>query len=89
MQLEFVYSIFDEPTTNDSIVKEQTKKILSRRELSILELVASGNNSEEIGKTLTISKTTVQTHRRNMLKKTGLNNTQQLVGWGYREKLLK
>lgn len=70
-------------------MKEEKNRVLSKRELSILELVASGKNSEEIGKTLTITKTTVQTHRRNMLKKTGMNNTQQLVGWGYREKLLK
>lgn len=63
--------------------------VLSKRELTILELVASGNNSEQIGKVLTISTSTVQTHRRNMLKKTGMNNTQQLVGWGYREKILK
>jgi DNA-binding CsgD family transcriptional regulator len=70
-------------------MKAGEKKLLSRRELTILELVASGNNSEQIGKALTITKTTVQTHRRNMLRKTGLNNTQQLVGWGYREKLLK
>jgi DNA-binding CsgD family transcriptional regulator len=70
-------------------MKAAEKKLLSRRELTILELVASGNNSEQIGKALTITKTTVQTHRRNMLRKTGLNNTQQLVGWGYREKLLK
>ena len=69
-------------------MKEEKKKLLSKRELTILEMVASGNNSEQIGKTLTISKTTVQTHRRNMLRKTGLNNTQQLVGWGYRLKLL-
>jgi DNA-binding CsgD family transcriptional regulator len=70
-------------------MKAGEKKLLSRRELTILELVASGNNSEQIGKALTITKTKVQTHRRNMLRKTGLNNTQQLVGWGYREKLLK
>ena len=71
------------------MLKEVSKKILSKRELTILELVASGNSSEQIGIALMISKTTVQTHRRNMLRKTGLNNTQQLVGWGYREKLLK
>lgn len=71
------------------MLKEVSKKILSKRELTILELVASGNSSEQIGIVLTISKSTVQTHRRNMLKKTGFNNTQQLVGWGYREKLLK
>ena len=61
---------------------------LSRREITILQQVAMGNTSEQIAAVLNISKATVQTHRRNMLKKTGFNNTQQLVGWGYREKLL-
>lgn len=66
---------------------EQPK--ISRRELTVLQQVAMGNNSEQIGKILSITKTTVQTHRRNMLKKTGFTNTQQLVGWAYREKLLQ
>jgi len=70
-------------------MKEKEKKILSTRELKILELVAKGFTSEKIGEILTIAKTTVQTHRRNMLRKTGINNTQELVGWGYRNQLLK
>lgn len=64
------------------------KKQISKRELEILELVAKGYTSEKIGQELHIAKSTVQTHRRNMLAKTGFSNTLQLVGWAYREKLL-
>ena len=69
-------------------MKAAIQKILSKRELNILELVALGFNSEQIATALTIAKSTVQTHRRNMLRKTGFHNTNQLVGWGYRLKLL-
>ena len=70
-------------------MKEDVKKIISTREMKILELVAKGYTSEKIGEMLAIAKTTVQTHRRNMLRKTGINNTQELVGWGYRNQLLR
>lgn len=70
-------------------MKTATKKPISKRELKILALIARGYSSEKIGQVLAIAKTTVQTHRRNMLRKTGFNNTQQMVGWGYRLGLLK
>ena len=70
-------------------MKEDVRRIISSRELKILELVAKGYTSEKIGEMLAIAKTTVQTHRRNMLRKTGINNTQELVGWGYKNQLLR
>lgn len=63
--------------------------VLSKSELKVLDLVANGFTSESIGPKLEITKNTVQTHRRNMLRKTGFNNTQQLVGWAVREGLVK
>lgn len=62
---------------------------LSRSELKVLDLVMKGFTSEMIGQKLNIAKSTVQTHRRNMLRKTRFNNTQQLVGWAVREGLVK
>jgi len=62
---------------------------LSRSELKVLDLVMKGFTSEMIGRKLNIAKSTVQTHRRNMLRKTRFNNTQQLVGWAVREGLVK
>ncbi|SHG51034.1 regulatory protein, luxR family [Flavobacterium fluvii] len=63
--------------------------VLSKSELKVLTLICNGYTSETIGLKLGITKSTVQTHRRNMLRKTGFKNTQQLVGWAVREGFLK
>ena len=68
---------------------DKEQRSLSKSELKVLELVGKGFTSEAIGVQLDITKTTVQTHRRNMLRKTQFNNTQQLVGWAVREGLMK
>lgn len=52
---------------------------LSPRELEILELLAKGKTSKEIAENLFISKTTVDTHRRNLLEKTGCRSTSELL----------
>lgn len=59
--------------------------VLSKSELKVLALICNGYTSENIGLKLGITKSTVQTHRRNMPRKTGFKNTQQLVGWAVRE----
>lgn len=63
--------------------------VLSKSELKVLALICNGYISETIGVKLGITKSTVQTHRRNMLRKTGFKNTQQLVGWAVRERVVK
>ncbi|HEY8659330.1 MAG TPA: helix-turn-helix transcriptional regulator [Hanamia sp.] len=70
-------------------MKEQDKPLLSKQEINVLGLVSQGFISQQIAETLAITRLTVQTHRRNMLRKTGFNNTQQLVGWAVREGLVK
>lgn len=52
---------------------------LSQRELEILSWVARGRTSAEIGRELYISKATVDTHRRNILAKTGFTNSVELT----------
>lgn len=64
-------------------------KAISKAESKVLDLVAKGFTSETIGQKLGITKSTVQTHRRNMLRKTGFINTLQLVGWAVKEGLIK
>lgn len=67
----------------------KSEMLLSKSELKVLELVVKGLTSETIGVKLSITKSTVQTHRRNMLRKTNFNNTQQLAGWAVREGWVK
>lgn len=52
---------------------------LSPRELEILQLVAEGITSREIGESLNISKRTVEHHRASLMKKLEVNNTADLV----------
>lgn len=54
--------------------KGHQTKDLTARELLILELISTNHSSKSIAETLSISLTTVHTHRRNIIKKTGFRN---------------
>ncbi|NMM47299.1 helix-turn-helix domain-containing protein [Marinigracilibium pacificum] len=48
---------------------------LTKRELQILEVINKGLTSREVADNLHISKETVDKHRKNIIKKMGVNNT--------------
>jgi two-component system LytT family response regulator len=52
---------------------------LSGREQQVMACLFEGKSSKEIGQELKISKSTVDTHRRNILKKTGYKNTAEMI----------
>lgn len=54
---------------------------LSSREKAVLKLICEGNSSREIGEKLAISHYTVETHRSNLLKKTGSKNLASMITW--------
>ena len=58
----------------------ESKDELSTREKQVLKLLIEGKASKEISAILNISKQTVDTHRKNMLRKNSLSNTSELVG---------
>lgn len=51
----------------------------SSREMDILHLMCEGKPSKQIASELGLSTLTVNTHRRNLLKRTGLKNTAELI----------
>jgi DNA-binding CsgD family transcriptional regulator len=57
----------------------QTGNIFSDREFEIIRLVESGLSSEQIADKLFLSLHTVNTHRRNILKKTGKAHISELI----------
>lgn len=63
----------------DNMFKESNDD-LSKREKQVLILLIEGMLSKQIGDFLHISKQTVDTHRKNMLRKKNLNNTSELIG---------
>jgi DNA-binding NarL/FixJ family response regulator len=68
---------------------EQAMEKLSDRELEVLECIASGLTTQEIGEKLFISKNTVETHRKNLLFKLKARNTAELVTNAYKQRLIQ
>jgi DNA-binding NarL/FixJ family response regulator len=52
---------------------------LTKREVEVLYLIADGKTSPEMSIILHIAKSTVESHRRNLLEKTGVKNSKGLV----------
>jgi DNA-binding CsgD family transcriptional regulator len=72
----------DEPSFHDVAFKKifiQCKEDLTQREKEVLRLIIEGKLSKEIGDILKISKQTVDTHRKNMVRKKNLSNTGELI----------
>ncbi len=62
---------------------------LTRREKEILQLLAKGFTSNEIASRLFLSNYTVDTHRKNMLQKFNVHNTQALVNIAHELKIME
>ncbi len=58
----------------------ESREELTLREKQVLRLLIEGKVSKQISDILNISKQTVDTHRKNMLRKKSLSNTGELIG---------
>lgn len=64
----------------------KSKNILSRRQIEILKLVALGKTNQEIADQLFIGKTTVETHRKNMIRILNLKGAGELLRYALESK---
>jgi len=62
--------------------------VLGRRELQVLRLVAEGKRTAAIAAELHISPATVETHRRNIMRKLDLHSAPELTKFAIREGLI-
>jgi len=75
-----VYRAIDEPIVN--------KFRISKQEKEVIKLIIKGLTSKEIGEALFVSKTTVDTHRRNIYKKLEISNSSTLIKFAHENNLL-
>jgi DNA-binding NarL/FixJ family response regulator len=73
------YTLIDEAIAN--------KFRLSKQEKEIIKLIIEGKKSKQISDILFISKTTVDTHRRNINKKLEISNSSSLIKFAYENNL--
>mgnify|MGYP000383259802 FL=1 len=89
---EKVLSIIHENIISSSgkrIKSDLDKKLLSNREIDVLELICEQYTTSEIAEKLFISPRTVEGHRNNLLLKTQSKNVAGLVIYGIQKKLIE
>jgi len=84
------------PSIGDMVIKEYASKtegeksvfsILTQREREVLQLLAEGKTTKQIGLSLHISPKTVEAHRLKMMDKLGIDNIAQLTKYAIQEGL--
>jgi two-component system, NarL family, response regulator NreC len=79
----------------DLVIEEQNSEDnnisanLTKRELEILKLIASGNKTNQIAELLFLSVHTINTHRKNILKKLNMSSPTELVVYAFNNGLVK
>jgi DNA-binding NarL/FixJ family response regulator len=66
-----------------------TENLLTEREVEIIKLIAEEKSSKQIADKLFISERTVETHRKNIFRKTATNNIVGLIKFAYANNLIK
>lgn len=83
-----------QPLIIDELAKQANRKTqataahLTIREKEIIQLLEKDLSNKEIADSLFISVRTVETHRKNILKKTDTNNLLSLLKWAYEHKII-
>jgi two-component system, NarL family, nitrate/nitrite response regulator NarL len=73
----------DAQKQNTSVIK------ITQREKQLIGLIDKNYSSKEIAAVLNISLHTVETHRKNIMRKTGTGNVLLLVKWAYENNILQ
>lgn len=60
-----------------------TEGMFTKTEIKVLRLLSEGLSSKEVADRINISFNTVNTHRRNMLRKAKMKNTTELIQYAY------
>lgn len=71
-----------------SNIAEKDGDILTPREIEVLQLIAEGNSSKEIGELLFLSPKTVDVHRTNIMHKLNLFNIPDLTKYAIKEGII-
>ena len=77
---------YDKKIVVQETQKNNSKSVLSTREREILQLISKGHTSHQIANELFIGKSTVDTHRKNMIRKLGLSGAGELLRYAVEKK---
>jgi two-component system, NarL family, nitrate/nitrite response regulator NarL len=84
----FSEEVIDELQRSSQRKKENEEAHLTDREVEIIRLIEKEYNNKQIAEALFISERTVETHRKNIFRKTNTNSVIGLVKYAYEHKLV-
>jgi DNA-binding NarL/FixJ family response regulator len=84
----FSEEVIDELQRISQRKKENKEAHLTGREIEIVQLIEKEYNNKQIAEALFISERTVETHRKNIFRKTNTNSVIGLVKYAYEHKLI-
>jgi DNA-binding NarL/FixJ family response regulator len=84
----FSEEVLDELQRISQRRKENAEAHLTGREIEIIKLIEKEYNNKKIAEALFISERTVETHRKNIFRKTNTNSVIGLVKYAYEHKLI-
>jgi two-component system nitrate/nitrite response regulator NarL len=84
----FSDEVMDELQRTSKRKKENDEAHLTGREIEIIRLIENEYNNKQIAEALFISERTVETHRKNIFRKTNTNSVIGLVKYAYEHKLV-
>ena len=82
---EIAVMLVKSPSGNDELGAESK---LGRREIEVLQLLVDGHTSARIAERLHIATSTVEVHRRNIMRKLDLHSVAELTKYAIREGLI-
>jgi two-component system nitrate/nitrite response regulator NarL len=74
---------------DDEVEKAQTKSILTKREITVLTMLAEGLCNKEIAHFLELSVRTVEAHRQNIKSKLGIHTPAGLTKYAIEHRFVK
>ena len=78
VQYKFLANDLDDELFHD-LVYDKNKSIFTARELEIIKEIQKGESNFQIAENLRISKFTVETHRKKIMKKSGSHSAEELL----------
>lgn len=86
--IHFINSSTEELSVNERNSIDCNGVMITQREREIIQLIAEGLSNKQIADKLNLSIHTVLTHRKNIMKKTSVNNTAGLVLFALKHKII-
>jgi DNA-binding NarL/FixJ family response regulator len=72
----------------EDLISGEVRKLFTKRELELIPYFIKGDSSSFIAEKLFISKLTVDSHRKNIKRKSGCSNAYELMTFSSRNKLI-